>query len=572
MDRITTSMLTAFSAEAGITTASESEAFEHFANHCVVCREYSDTFNFADISTGKATGIDGIAIIVNGSLVSSADEIADLCKANKFIDATFIFIQAKTSASFDGGQIGTFFFAVKDFFSESPELPPNESVKEAREIFDAILKNSAFFTKGKPLCKLYFVTTGKWTNEDKLVARIKSETADLQSTGLFRDVAFEPVDADRLQTLYSDTKSKISATFEFPRRAALPPIGGVSQAHIGALEAKQYVRLITDGTGNIRKSLFYDNVRDFQDYNEVNEDIRSTLKSTTPDRFAILNNGVTIVAKEFRSVGDTVHMDDYQVVNGCQTSHVLFDEKDNLSDNVFITLKVICTEDDSVTNAIIKATNYQTQVTVEQLAALSDFQKTLEMYYQTFTAPAHRLYYERRSRQFGNTPGIAKNRIVTVREQIKAFASMFLNVPHKAGRYYGTLLTDNLKYIFLPSHHPSPYYTSAFAVFRLESLFRNGQLDYGYRKFRDPLIMALRVIVAGDPPPDCSNNRKIEQYCDQILSVLWDDAQALAAFKQSTTIIDKLGGIGADRSVVKTSSFTAEVLKQAKAAAAQGVI
>lgn len=557
-------MLTSFCNETGISNSSESDDFEHFANHCVVSLEYSDTFNIADISTGKATGIDGIAIIVNGSLVTSADEIGDLCKANKFIDATFIFVQAKTSASFDGGQIGTFFFAVKDFFAENPELPPNDAIKQAREIFEAILTNSSFFTKGKPLCKLYFVTTGKWTDDDKLTARVRSESADLQGLGLFREVKFEPVDADRLQNLYSDTKSKIRATFEFPKRASLPPIGGVSQAHIGALEAKEYVRLITDSAGNIRKSLFYDNVRDFQDYNEVNEDIRNTLRSSTPDRFAILNNGVTIVAKEFMALGDTVHMEDYQVVNGCQTSHVLFDEKSNLSENVFITLKIICTEDDSITNAIIKATNYQTQVTVEQLAALSDFQKTLELFYETFTSPAQRLYYERRSRQFGSTPGIAKNRIVTVREQIKAFSSMFLNVPHKAGRYYGTLLTDNLKYIFLPTHSPFPYYTSAFAVFRLESFFRSGQLDYGYRKFRDPLIMALRVLVAGDPSPDCSQNRKIEPYCEQILKVLWDDEQALAAFREATEIIDGLGGIDAHRGVVKTSSFTADVLKKAK--------
>ena len=37
----------------------------------------------------------------------------------------------------------------------------------------------------------------------------------------------------------------------------------------------------------------------------------------------LLNNGVTIVADSISKTGDTFTIEDYQIVNGCQTSHVL---------------------------------------------------------------------------------------------------------------------------------------------------------------------------------------------------------------------------------------------------------
>ena len=146
---------------------------------------------------------------------------------------------------------------------------------------------------------------------------------------------------------------------------------------------------------------------------------------------------------------------------------------------------------------------------------------------------------------------------------------MFLNLPHKAGRYYGTLLTDNLKSIFLPNHHCIPYYTSAYGIYKLESLFRKGQqntgtgIDYSYRKFRDPLLMLARILIAGSDIPDLGSN-KIESYCQQILDVLWSDEKALTTFGRATDIIDALGGTSLDRSVVKTTAFTNDVLKKGR--------
>lgn len=54
------------------------------------------------MSTGKnAQGIDGIAIIVNHKLVTSISEIEFQIQNSRVLDVNFVFIQAKTSSSFD---------------------------------------------------------------------------------------------------------------------------------------------------------------------------------------------------------------------------------------------------------------------------------------------------------------------------------------------------------------------------------------------------------------------------------------------------------------------------------------
>jgi AIPR protein len=97
-----------------------------------------------------------------------------------------------------------------------------------------------------------------------------------------------------------------------------------------------------------------------------------------------MNNGVTIIAKSLQTTGDKFKMEDFQIVNGCQTSHVLFDQRDKIDDSVKIPLRLICTQDETIIRDIIQATNRQTEVRVDQFLAADDFQKKLEEYFKTF--------------------------------------------------------------------------------------------------------------------------------------------------------------------------------------------
>lgn len=136
MDRISESLLNEFSGEHGIAHLPEDKRFEHFCCFITVRRHFSETFDTADIATGSGddTGIDGIAIIVNGSLVTDLEALEEHVNTVGHLDVTFVFVQAASGASFDAKTIGNFGFGVLDFFREKPNLTRNEKVSAAAEI------------------------------------------------------------------------------------------------------------------------------------------------------------------------------------------------------------------------------------------------------------------------------------------------------------------------------------------------------------------------------------------------------------------------------------------------------
>src|SRR5271157_1637572 len=122
MDRITKALLDEFSKEHDILKLDEDKRFEHFSSYLTVVRFLSETFDTSDVVTGSGgdTGIDGIATIINGSLVSDADLVEEYAERNGYLDVDFLFVQAERSSGFDSAKIGQFGFGVQDFFEDKP--------------------------------------------------------------------------------------------------------------------------------------------------------------------------------------------------------------------------------------------------------------------------------------------------------------------------------------------------------------------------------------------------------------------------------------------------------------------
>ena len=306
MDRITEGLLAEFSKEFGIEAFSQDVRFEHFAAWLTVRRHYSDTtFEPAELVTGKGddTGIDAIAVIANNNLVTDVEEIDDLLGVNGYLDVTFVFVQAERSPHFDSGKIGKFGFGIKDFFGDG-KLPKNDAIKEYRKIMGAVYDASGKFRSGNPNIFIYYVTTGAWNNDNALVVRAETETADLRSTGMFGDVEFIPVGANQIQSLYRQTKNAISREFVFDRKVVLSEAQGVTAAYLGFVKKTDLLKLVCDENGEIVKSLFYENVRDYLGLNSINHEIEVTLNSPTVDRFSLMNNGVTMITRTLKTTGD----------------------------------------------------------------------------------------------------------------------------------------------------------------------------------------------------------------------------------------------------------------------------
>ena len=564
MDRITKSLLDEFSREHGVARLSEDKQFEHLAAFLTVGRHHTETFDTDDVVTGAGgdAGIDAIAITVNGVLAVEADIIDELANANGYLEVAFVFVQAKRSSSFETAKIGQFAFGVLDFFKDVPALPHATTVKDAHAVMERIYAMSSRFKRGKPICRLYYVTTGKWVADQNLEARRQAAVNDLVALNIFKDVDFIPVDADSVQRMYAQNKNAISREFTFSDRTVVPEIPGVAEAYLGLVSAREFVNLLQDDKGEIIKSLFYDNVRDFQDFNPVNSEIRQTLESPELRRqFVLMNNGITIIAKTLRATGNRFLIEDYQIVNGCQTSHVLFSQKDLLTDDsVVVPLRVIATQDDAVIAAIIKATNRQTEVREDQLLAMSDFQKKLEAFFAAYPE-TRRLYYERRSRQYNNVPGIEKTRIVTPGNLIRAYAAMFLAEPHRTTKNYAALLDRVGKEIFGKEHKLEAYYLSALALYRLEYLFRNQLLDARYKPARYHILYACRLLLAPQKLPR-PNSNDLERLCSELIEFFWDGTKSEQVFSRAVTAVDAVarGNLGRDH--IRTGPFTESLARE----------
>jgi len=560
MDRITTSLLDEFCKEAGLTGLAEDARFEHFTTFLTVGRHLEDTFDTGDVVTGSGgdTGIDSVAVIVNGALVTDAELVEELATKNAFVDATFVFVQAERSAAFESAKIGQFGFGVADFFKDKPSLPRNERIAQAAEIMAAVYARSSRFTRGNPVCRLYYATTGRWVGDKALEARRAAAREDLLHLNIFREVDFIPVGADLIQRFYSESKNAIARDFTFASKTVVPESKGVKEAYLGLLPAPEFIDLLDDGSGSILKSIFYDNVRDWQQYNAVNAEIKASLQSDAQRaRFALMNNGVTIIAKTLRTTGNRCHIEDYQIVNGCQTSHVLYDNRALLDNSVVVPVRLIATDDEEVIASIVKATNRQTEVKEEQLIALSDFQKKLEAYFATFQEP-RRLYYERRSRQYTSGSGVEKTRIITPTTLIRAYASSFLEEPHRTTRTYNALLQQVGKSIFGPDDRLEPYFYAASAHYRLEYLFRNATIRAALKPARYHILMATRLLLHPAALPR-ANSHQMSRLGDSLIAAIWDPDKSDAVLAKAASIVDGIAGGNFHRDHIRTQGFTESV-------------
>ena len=558
MDMIIKSLLDEFSTEQELRQLPEDQRFEHFATFITVKRQHGDTFNTSDLVTGSGgdCGIDAFAAMVNGTLVTDVGDVEDVASISGYLDVTLVFVQAERSAAFDGSKIGDFGFGVTDFFSDTPKLKRNSRIKEAVGLMRAIYSHSPKFKRGLPTCKLYYVTTGRWEGESDLVARKDAVSADLQALQLFGQVDFSAIDANGIRELYLQAKNAIRREFEFANKAVVPSIANVTEAYIGILPVTELLTILRDDDGDIARSVFYDNVRDWQAYNDVNEEIRNTLLSEQGARFALMNNGVTIIARELGKVGNRFSIEDFQIVNGCQTSHVLFEaaRDSTLDPSIMVPLRLIVTQDEDMINGIIRATNRQTEVKDEQFFALTEFPKQLEAFFDAF-ADDRKLYYERRSRQY-DSQQIEKTRIVTQANLARSFAAMFLGDPHTVARSYKNIRAKLGEDIFRKDHQLMPYYVAAFTLYKLEFLFRSRRVDPKYKPARYHLLYAVRLLMSAKPLPQM-NSRAMDKRCREMAGLLWDHAGSDDLFNNAVSAVEAaIDGREFSRDAVRTLPFT----------------
>ena len=553
-----------FVKDRGLSGLKDGGPFEAFVTY-LVFRKYHKVHlagrEIADHTSGSAGdgGIDAVGIFVNGTPILSAGDLeSTIPHQSSKIEVEFVFIQATGSAHFDADKIGGFCFGVKQFFvaaatDEDPEVNFSDRVRGrvaiAREIFEGDPYGAKMRDAGGPKCTLYFAATGTWQDghdPDKRFEAGRKEIEELKIGFAPGGVQKRALDGDSL----TDIDRKLQMTVRKERvphvgRLEFPKIDNVDQAHIVLMKATSFIDLVSTEEGDLNEDLFYENLRDYQGDNDVNSEIKATLRTGEGRHsFPLLNNGVTIVADEIALGNMAIDVTGPQIVNGCQTTHVLFQNKEEIDDLTLVPVKFVVSQDPQVVENVIMATNRQTVVPEANFESLRRFHKDLEdayNYFETEVPGADRIYYERRSGQYSHRP-VREANIITLAAQVKSFVALFLDAPHCGARNVESLLRG--EYGLFDSNDKNdrtePYYASGVALVVLERWIAE-QIDRELlNRFRYHLLMLAKRLFE-DPPAHARqfNNDGTAKWSLRIAKAARDEQEGPSTWQRAADQLKK---------------------------------
>ena len=328
----------------------------------------------------------------------------------------FIFFQAKTSTGYDYGDISKFFDAVTGFFE-------GDLKGESDAVDDLIGAMEAVYEKGvgkrNPRISCYYIATGNYEEPSRIEKLKAGFLVDLEVKNIFDPgtITIQMVGARELQQWYRAATSSVEVEIDFPRNVVMPNNQHVEEAYIGYLDAKNLLNLyaVKDPDGKVvavNRAVFFDNIRDYDSKSKINIAIKESVRTGGGAEFVFRNNGITVVSKNIDRTGDKFRLEDFQIVNGCQTSNVIFDlvygdsdsggaARDDLAQSIQVPFRLIGSRDDDFVSSIIVGTNRQNLVRDEQFWALRPFMKSFEEYCRNLDSEEI-IYFERRDNQYRN--------------------------------------------------------------------------------------------------------------------------------------------------------------------------
>lgn len=314
----------------------------------------------------------------------------------------------------------------------------------------------------------------------------------------------------------------------------------------------------------INKSVFFDNIRDYNPASKINKEIGISLEAGEHDNFIYRNNGITVVAKSVRRVGDTFTIEDFQVVNGCQTSNVIFHNKDKI-EGVHIPFRLIGTKDEDFIFSIISGTNKQNPVRDEQFWSLLPFMKNLEEFSRKAPDQRH-IFLERRENQY-RSESIEKARIVQMQPFFKAATATLMGLPHRSARNYRTEIKDRADTLFAETQDVRPCYAAAYLHYRLEFLWRNQKIDSETKIYRFYIMDAVARQILGKGNFEKLAPRDQVKFAEKLVDFASDEKKMAKVVASVQKALDtKLAELGIDdearerlRDTIRSESFFSAV-------------
>lgn len=509
LNKILEGMLKKFKKDYLLEDLDTPKAFEHFVNYLIVSKYQPDAFNDRGdldsivVDQKSQFGLDAIAFIVNGNLVFGKDDIATYAKSKK-LDVNIIFIQTKTEEKCDSGDLLKLIQATKNFLTNFEAITErNETIINAKEIYDELFKyeNYKLCTSQSPSCHIYYVTAAKDWDKQLITDICNTNKQDIRNTvNDIRDVDIQIFGSEYLMSAYNETQNNVSVRVNLRNCITLERIEGIKEAYIGYLTGNDYLKIICDDNDDLRRRIFYENVRDYQGIeNKVNKEIRNTIQ--TPQirgQFVLLNNGVTIITKSVTALGaGEFELSNFQIVNGCQTSNEIYNCRE-YAHNIFVPVKIIYTTDMDIISSIVKATNRQTPVPEEAFIALSQYHKKLQLLFSAYSKEMPiEIFYERRSGEEHDIKEYkGKYQIVSLHGMVRAFESVYFQNPSVVYRKNpANILMGHKENIFHKNHKPETYYIASYLFTQFVHLQQKGIFNRHDYVLRFYVIMLVRILI-----------------------------------------------------------------------------
>ena len=350
-------------------------AFAHWALQCLLADkdiDDSDLFQLTAVGGPKDLGIDGYYIDQE--------------------NARLIIIQAK-GTRVTRPDVQEFRSAITALIDENYVLEnANAVLKEAYSsiqdcLFDESFSIYAVLTAGDrimPAARTY--CEGPGSSQWLITEENKTHTKD------FMYEALGIIDlAETRRRLSFGEAPRVNITISRNEKGlAFHHMGGDFKSILATIPA----RALADAFEEFRSAIFAFNPRGPQGSNKVNNEILETLKDPgVKNHFHLLNNGVTIVCDglDVDERTGVATIQNFQIVNGCQTVFTLYRAKPKLDDSVQCNVRII----EGLANfagSIAKASNSQTGVKAEQLASLDAVHDRIQEEFDQCLPP---WYYEK---------------------------------------------------------------------------------------------------------------------------------------------------------------------------------
>ena len=475
--------------------SSISDYFEFFSASQILKNQglSDDEVDNGIVGKGLDGGCDSIYLFLNNLLITP--DVVEHISAPKDSILEMIIIQSKKTTSFGedavmkwktiSGNLLDLSKTTTDFMTRY-----NADVLEAfttfRDTYTRLITSRV-----KLKFKFYYATLAAELHTNVIQ---QAEALKYTIKGLFPNAVVEVifVDSDALFDMYNAViENRVNLKF------ADIPISPNQKNYIALVDLKSYFNFIVNDEGDVRKSFFDSNVRDYQGKNNVNSSISETLHRADDNDFWWLNNGVTVLASEATLVNNReLQIVNPEIVNGLQTSMEIYnyfsENREALeSEKRSILLRIIVPDNEESRDQIIFATNNQTNIPKATLRVTDPIHLQIEMYFKS-----RGLFYDRRKNYYKNQ-GRKPAEIVGVSFLAQCLITIFLKKPDYARARPSTLLNDEKTYneLYEKNNDLEVFYRVALLGKKIQRNVRSGS-DYSSAEKSDILYYVLYAVIA----------------------------------------------------------------------------